>query len=130
MEGKTKKVAIVTGGVVSAHASFLRAKPAACGMQANESDQSGIGAALRELLIKNGWFVVGLDVSSSHVEEISEEARDSFMFMQCNVTSYDQLAKAFSATFDKLGRIDAFCCNAGIIDKSSVYIYNYRGQRE
>jgi NAD(P)-dependent dehydrogenase (short-subunit alcohol dehydrogenase family) len=106
MEIKTRKVAIVTGGV------------------------SGIGAALRELLIKNGWLVVGLDISSSHGEKISEQARDSFTFMQCDVTDYEQLAKAFAATFAKFGRVDAFCCNAGIIDQSSVYIYKYRGKSE
>ena len=95
-----------------------------------ERDQSGIGAALTELLVKNGWSVVGFDLSKAHGDKMSDKARAAFTFMQCDVTDYDQLAKAFAATFAKFGRIDAFCCNAGIIDKSSVYIYKHRGQRE
>ena len=39
-----------------------------------------------------------------------------------NVASYSESAKAFLAIWEKWGRIDAVLLNAGIVDRSSMYI--------
>lgn len=55
---------------------------------------------------------------------------DSFEFLPCDVSDYKSLAQVFQSTFNKRGRIDAFCCNAGIIDVNSIYIFDHRGKKE
>ncbi|KAJ5184278.1 hypothetical protein N7492_001894 [Penicillium capsulatum] len=35
---------------------------------------------------------------------------------------------AFREAFRRWGRIDALCANAGIVHRSSIYIYNWRGK--
>lgn len=52
------------------------------------------------------------------------------MFVPCDVSKYSELASGFSEVFTRWGRIDAFCANAGIIDKSSVYIFAHQGKKE
>ncbi|KAK5406887.1 hypothetical protein LTR06_008382 [Exophiala xenobiotica] len=102
------KVAIVTGGL------------------------SGIGDALTRTLIGSGWDVVALDLpSQSHVaQKLAEEHGDPFEFMACDVSQYQELAQCFSTTFEKKGRLDAFCSNAGFEDQSSVYLLANRGKSE
>ncbi|KAK7902582.1 hypothetical protein LTR67_002228 [Exophiala xenobiotica] len=102
------KVAIVTGGL------------------------SGIGDALTRTLIGSGWDVVALDLpSQSHVaQQLAEEHGDPFEFMACDVSQYQELAQCFSTTFEKKGRLDAFCSNAGFEDQSSVYLLANRGKSE
>jgi hypothetical protein len=63
-------------------------------------------------------------------EEFAAAMGDHCSFLKCDTTSYGELADAFAHTFAKHGRIDAFCCNAGIIDRSSIYIYSHRGKTE
>lgn len=50
--------------------------------------------------------------------------------MHCDVARYEELAAAFQETFDRFGRIDVFCHNAGLIDQSSVYLLGRRGSKE
>ncbi len=42
------------------------------------------------------------------------------------MASYDSQAKAFAAVWEKWGRIDALLANAGIVDRSSVFILKHR----
>ena len=93
---------------------------------------SGIGEELSRGLVAKGWKVAGLDlaVQSAAAEELSKELGDAFIFISCDVSNYDELAKAFSKTFEKWGRIDALCSNAGFVDKSSVYLLNRRENTE
>jgi NAD(P)-dependent dehydrogenase (short-subunit alcohol dehydrogenase family) len=90
---------------------------------------SGIGEELSRGLVGKGWKVAGLDLAaqSSAADELSKELGEAFLFSPCDVSKYDELASAFSKTFEKWGRIDAFCSNAGFVDKSSVYLLNSRG---
>ncbi|KEF54730.1 uncharacterized protein A1O9_09172 [Exophiala aquamarina CBS 119918] len=108
MASSDNKVAIVTGGV------------------------SGIGAQLTRTLIESGWVVVGLDIPAQEplAQKLSDEFEDSFEFMSCDVTSYADLSLCFSKTFASRGRIDAFCSNAGLVDKSSLYVFESRGKTE
>ncbi|OAL19026.1 hypothetical protein AYO22_10355 [Fonsecaea multimorphosa] len=108
MSGLSEKVAIVTGGV------------------------SGIGAELTRKLIREGWRVAALDIASQgHLaQNLLDELGENFMFCQCDISHYNEQASAFSAVFRKCGRIDALCANAGIIDRSSIYILKWRGKTE
>ncbi|OCT48363.1 putative oxidoreductase [Cladophialophora carrionii] len=93
---------------------------------------SGIGEELSRGLVAKGWKVSGLDlaVQSPAADELSKELGEAFLFIPCDVSKYDELATSFSKTFQKWGRIDAFCSNAGFVDKSSVYLLNRRGSTE
>lgn len=52
------------------------------------------------------------------------------MFIQCDVTRYNEQAAGFSSVLRKWGRVDAYCANAGIIDRGSLYVLKYRGVEE
>lgn len=47
-------------------------------------------------------------------------------FFPSDVSSYPSLSQTFLAIHKLWGRIDLVCLNAGIVDKSSVYLYNWR----
>ncbi|KAF2270872.1 15-hydroxyprostaglandin dehydrogenase, partial [Lojkania enalia] len=85
---------------------------------------SGIGRALSRRLAKKGWNVVVADISDSaqFVEELGRGASS----IECNVADYESQAQMFEQVWNKYGRIDALCANAGIVDKSSIYILDYR----
>ncbi|KAF2095511.1 15-hydroxyprostaglandin dehydrogenase [Rhizodiscina lignyota] len=85
---------------------------------------SGMGEALSRHLVSKGWKVGMADIQAN--EKLSKELGDSAAFFQTNVADYDSQAKTFQAVFDKWGRIDALCANAGIVDKSSIYILGHR----
>ncbi|RMD42858.1 hypothetical protein DV735_g2272, partial [Chaetothyriales sp. CBS 134920] len=92
---------------------------------------SGIGLQLAKslLLHKPQYMVAGFDIKES--DDIKELAADpNFAFFHCDVASYDSQASAFSSVFKKWGRIDALCANAGINDRSSIYILSHRGKTE
>jgi NAD(P)-dependent dehydrogenase (short-subunit alcohol dehydrogenase family) len=108
MANTQQKVAIVTGAV------------------------SGIGEELSRGLVANGYRVAGLDlaIQAAAAEVLSKELGDAFNFISCDVSKYAELATAFTTTFDKWGRLDAFCSNAGFVDRSSVYQLSQRGSTE
>lgn len=69
-----------------------------------------------------------VDIQSN--ETLSRELGESAAFFQCNVADYYSQARMFQAVWDKFGHIDALCANAGIVDKSSIYIFDHRGSDE
>lgn len=50
-------------------------------------------------------------------------------FFHADVASYDSQAQAFLAVYQKWSRIDALLANAGIVDRSSLYILRHRAAR-
>ncbi|KAH7162192.1 15-hydroxyprostaglandin dehydrogenase [Dactylonectria estremocensis] len=85
---------------------------------------SGMGEALSEDLAKRGWKVAMADIRPN--AELASKLGDSASFHTCDVADYDSQARCFQEVWDKYGRIDALCANAGIVDKSSIYILNHR----
>jgi NAD(P)-dependent dehydrogenase (short-subunit alcohol dehydrogenase family) len=81
----------------------------------------------RDLVIK-GWKVAMADIQPN--ADLSKELGDAADFFHTDVADYDSQAKTFQAVFDKYGRIDALCANAGIVDKSSIYIFDHRGSEK
>jgi len=89
---------------------------------------SGMGEALSRHLISKGWLVAMSDIQPK--EELVKEFGDKAAYFKTNVADYDSQAQTFQAVWDKWGRIDALCANAGIVDKSSIYIFDHRGKDE
>ena len=85
-----------------------------------------MGEALAIHLISQNWLVACLDLQRAPGEALAASLGTNASFFEVNVADYDSQAKAFQAVFDKWGRIDALCANAGIVDKSSIYILNFR----
>jgi NADP-dependent 3-hydroxy acid dehydrogenase YdfG len=105
------KVAIVTGAAASL--SFT-------------PSEKGTSADLRKV-----WYGRSSIYSFREAELASSMCRSASLgpnaaFWEVNVADYDSQARMFNAVFKKWGRIDALLANAGIVDKSSIYILNYR----
>ena len=84
-----------------------------------------MGLALSRELVSKGWKVALADIQEN--AELSKELGDSAQFFKTNVADYDSQAATFQGVFDKWGRIDALCANAGIVDRSSIYIFEHKG---
>ncbi|KAF2823572.1 NAD(P)-binding protein [Ophiobolus disseminans] len=86
---------------------------------------SGIGQGIARKLVESGWIVAVADVKEN--KEFAEELGDAATYYKCDVADYDSQAETFQKVFDKHGRIDALCANAGIVDKRfSIYIFEHR----
>lgn len=59
-------------------------------------------------------------------KELASTLGSNASFFSCNVASYDSQASMFAKVWEKYGRIDALCANAGIVDRSSIYILDQR----
>ncbi|KAH9827356.1 15-hydroxyprostaglandin dehydrogenase [NAD(+)] [Teratosphaeria destructans] len=95
-----KKVAIVTGA------------------------SSGMGEALTRDLVSRGWWVAMADIQENQTLALDMGPRARFY--HTDVSSYESQAATFQAVFNQRGRLDALCANAGICDKSSLYIFDHR----
>lgn len=84
-----------------------------------------MGEALSEDLVSKGWQVAMADIQPN--KELSAKLGDNASFHKCDVADYDSQATCFQEVWDRYGRIDALCANAGIVDKSSIYILDHRG---
>ncbi|KAF2418940.1 NAD(P)-binding protein [Tothia fuscella] len=85
---------------------------------------SGMGQALARELVQRGWKVALADVQPN--EALSKELGENAAYFKCDVSDYDSQAATFQGTWDKWGKIDALCANAGIVDRSSIYILEHR----
>lgn len=84
-----------------------------------------MGEALAEDLVSKGWHVAMADIQQN--AGLASKLGNSASFHHCDVADYYSQAKAFQEVWDKYGRLDALCANAGIVDKSSIYIFGHRG---
>ena len=76
---------------------------------------SGIGKACVQSFLKRGAAVVGLDLNPS-VSTLFQS--DSFLGVQCDVTSEHQLKAAIDKTIQTFGGLDMMLLNAGIFPQS------------
>lgn len=91
---------------------------------------SGMGKDLAESLYKQGYKIGCLDLNEARGQELAAGLGDRALFVKCDVADYDDQAAAFSKVFQKWGRLDAVLMNAGIVDRSSVYILDRRNSKE
>jgi NAD(P)-dependent dehydrogenase (short-subunit alcohol dehydrogenase family) len=78
---------------------------------------TGIGAATVELLIKQGANVVFGDINAAGVQGSSAPA----IFVECDVTKYDDIYQLFRKTYDQFGRIDHAISCAGIFEQGNWF---------
>ena len=89
-----------------------------------------MGSALAEDLIKQGYRVGCLDINGSAGHELATKLGNNALFIKCDVSKYEELASAYQAVYEKWGRLDACLFNAGVVDRSSVYILRNRESKE
>jgi len=77
---------------------------------------SGIGKACVLSLLKRGAAVVGLDINPA-IKVLSSS--DSFLGLECDVSSEMQLINALNTTIDAFGGLDILILNAGIFPSGS-----------
>jgi NAD(P)-dependent dehydrogenase (short-subunit alcohol dehydrogenase family) len=76
---------------------------------------SGMGMAITSRLVEKGWNVAIADIKPN--EKFAEKLGDACTFYKCDIADYDSQAEMFQQVWDKHGRIDALCANAGIVDR-------------
>lgn len=86
-----------------------------------------MGEALATHYISKGWRVACFDLQRGPGEALAASLGHNAKFWEVDVSDYDSQARAFQGVFDRWGRIDALLANAGIVDRSSIYILDYRG---
>ncbi len=77
----------------------------------------GIGAATLREFSAHDYAVAGLDIlpeGEKVAEEINQAGGDG-VFMQCDVSNEQQVAKCVGAVEEKYGRIDVLVNNAGVV---------------
>ncbi len=85
-----------------------------------------MGTALATDLISKDWAVACVDIQEEAGKALAVELGPNAHFIKCDVADYDDQARMFTEVWNKWGRLDALCANAGIVDRSSIYILNYR----
>ena len=85
-----------------------------------------MGEALATHYASKGWYVACLDLQRGPCEALAKTLGPKAAFYEANVADYDSQARAFDSVFKKWGRIDALLANAGIVDKSSIYILSFK----
>lgn len=90
---------------------------------------SGMGRDLAIHLHRNGWKVAAVgrnEIAGKRL--VTEIGDDNIRFFSADVADYDSQAIMFHFVWEAWGRIDLLCANAGIVDKSSIYIYESRNR--
>lgn len=83
---------------------------------------SGLGLEVATRLAQQGgWKVFLLDINSSAGQSAQESIGPSAEFIQCDVSSYRNLADAFDKMFVGQKRLDFVFANAGVIEKVDFY---------
>ena len=76
---------------------------------------SGFGAAAARLFVKEGAKVVLGDIQDDKGRAIAAELGSSAVFVHCNVTSEDDIARLVDTAVSKFGQLDIMYNNAGIV---------------
>lgn len=74
-----------------------------------------MGAAFAEDLASKGWKIALFDIVNN--EELVSRLSGAATFYKVNVADYDEQGKAFQEVWNKHGRLDLVCPNAGIADR-------------
>ncbi|KAJ5775875.1 uncharacterized protein N7511_000886 [Penicillium nucicola] len=86
---------------------------------------SGMGIDLVKDLCAKGWRVACVGRRRKAGEALLKDLpQERARFYPADVSNYAQLAEVFRTVYQLWGHIDAVCANAGIVDTSSVYIYD------
>ena len=88
-----------------------------------------MGVDIAKHLHAKGYKLALVGRKQAAGEAVAKEIGDeNARFFPTTLEDYASQAAMFKAVWDTWGRIDVLCANAGIVDKSSVYIYGWRGK--
>ncbi|KAK4207009.1 NAD(P)-binding protein [Rhypophila decipiens] len=88
---------------------------------------SGFGKAISSKLVEKGWKVALLDINEEAGHELETSLGASTKFFSTDVSSYASQSASFLSAYNHFGgRLDALVANAGIVDRSSLYLVNHR----
>ena len=76
---------------------------------------SGFGAAAAKLFVEQGAKVVLGDIQEQAGQAIADDLGDAAVFVNCNVTSEDDIANLVDTALDHFGQLDVMYNNAGIV---------------
>jgi NAD(P)-dependent dehydrogenase (short-subunit alcohol dehydrogenase family) len=85
-----------------------------------------MGEGLARDLISKGWAVACVDVQEQAGKALVTELGSNARFIKCDIADYDDQARMYTEVWKKWGRLDALLANAGIVDRSSIYILDHR----
>ena len=100
---------------------------------------AGIGKAIVEALIEDGYLVVACDLAEERGKALENQHAGSVIFRRCDVSSESDVEAVVDGVLREFGRIDALVNNAGIIrrrtseamnteDWDAVFAVNARGR--
>lgn len=79
---------------------------------------AGIGRAVAEMALAEGWQVACLARRAAPLQEIA--AMGAGLALPCDVTSEEQVSDAFAQTVEAFGRIDVLFNNAGMFPRGAL----------
>ena len=74
----------------------------------------GIGAEIVRKFLSLGYYVVGIDLEVSNLDQMKDVGSDRTLWIRANVTSRNEVSSAITQILAKFGRIDILVNNAGI----------------
>ena len=81
----------------------------------------GIGKAITEKLIKEGYFVVMVDVDKEAGIELQKEYKGNCVFYSGNISKEIEVKKMFAFISKEYGALDLLVNNAGIIKDNMIW---------
>jgi 3-oxoacyl-[acyl-carrier protein] reductase len=75
---------------------------------------SGIGSALTEALVERGARVLMADVDVERANAVAEKLGTNCQVVACDLAKAGDAAMIVGEAFDRFGRLDLVCSNAGI----------------
>ncbi|KAJ5723932.1 hypothetical protein N7488_001967 [Penicillium malachiteum] len=88
---------------------------------------SGMGVDIAKHLYAKGLRVAFVGRRKEAGEQLLKSLPKA-VFFPADMSDYEETAAVFKKVHKLWGRIDAVCVNAGIVDKTSVYIYGSKNQ--
>jgi NAD(P)-dependent dehydrogenase (short-subunit alcohol dehydrogenase family) len=78
---------------------------------------NGIGRAIAERFLADGYAVVGVDTDRGQLEAVAGEvSNDRFAAAVADISNREQVAAAVHTAVDRFGRLDVLAANAAIAD--------------
>lgn len=71
-----------------------------------------------------------MDLDEAKGQALVKELGSNTKFFKADVSSYDSQARMFQEVWDTWHQIDALLANAGIVDRNSLYLLNWRDKNE
>ncbi|KAL4923157.1 SDR family oxidoreductase [Aspergillus undulatus] len=88
---------------------------------------SGIGVDLARDLATRGWKIACVGRRREAGAALLKKLQcDNARFFPADASNYEEYANVFREVRKLWGRIDALCANAGVVDTSSIYIYDWK----